>query len=110
MTQRSKKTELTVNLPTKLADDILSLLSDRGLELDEVVRLYLRSMVTTSKRGRALNVNDEFQFGKYKDEEVGVIIRAEPSYIQWCLKNLEHFNLDPDALVLLETMLGEEDI
>lgn len=109
MPRKPKNTELEIQLPTKLVDDIAPLLADRGLNLNEVIRLYLRSMVTTAKRGRALGVNDEFQFGKYKDEEVGVIIRAEPTYIQWCLENIETFHLDPDALILLEAIVDEAE-
>ena len=101
--------ERTIELPTRLLNELEPLLKDKNLTLDETVRLYLRSLVTRSKKNAAMAPGDDFTFGKYKDEELTVVIRAEPDYVVWCQNNLENFHLTPEAQALLDEMLGTED-
>ena len=37
-----------------------------------------------------------FKIGKYKDREVKKVCYCSPSYIEWCLKNWEGFELTKD--------------
>lgn len=109
MPAKPKNTNVEVTLPTKLLQDTLTLLEERGLTLSEAVRLHLRSMVTTSKKGKPLGALDAYPFGKYKDEEVGVIIRIDPDYVKWCLGNVPTFHLTAECVILLQEMNGEVD-
>jgi uncharacterized protein (DUF3820 family) len=93
-----------VEVPDRLAAQIEPVLLQRGLSLDEVVRLYLRSLVTTSERMAALDVKSEMPFGKFKGEQIGVIIRVDPDYVAWMLANSKSFKLTPEALSLLEAV------
>lgn len=95
---------LVVELPDRLAGQLEAVLLKRGLSVDEVVRLYVRSLVTTCERLAALGVHSEMPMGKFKGEEVGVIIRADPGYITWMLANSSSFKLAPEALALLEAV------
>lgn len=38
-----------------------------------------------------------FTFGKYKGLSLHQILIENPSYIQWCILNLDHFNVDEDV-------------
>lgn len=34
-----------------------------------------------------------FDFGRYKDQALFTIILSDPNYINWCFKNINHFNI-----------------
>lgn len=93
---------IVVEIPDKLVADLEPVLTARGLRFEELVRLYARSLVTSSKTNAALTVDSEVPFGKFKGELLGVVIRAEPQYINWVLANYDRIKLAPDALQLLE--------
>lgn len=38
-----------------------------------------------------------FTFGKHKGEMMESVIVDDPSYINWCLENVERFSLDEDC-------------
>ena len=38
-----------------------------------------------------------FTFGKYKGYSLHYVFELNPSYIQWCILNLEHFNIEEDV-------------
>ena len=94
--------DLHVSIPAKLARDIKPVLSARGLQLDEVVRLYLRSMVTSAARSKALTLTSQLPFGKYQGELVEVVARAEPGYIQWLVANSNSVKFEPEVLLVVE--------
>lgn len=100
---------LVVEIPDKLAGQLEGVLIKRGLSVDEVVRLYVRSLVTTSERLAALGIRSEMPIGKFKGEEVGVVIRADPSYVAWMLANSSAFKLTPEALALLEAVQADSE-
>ena len=39
-------------------------------------------------------LNDKFNFGKHKGEFVQDVIEDDVTYIEWCLDNVEDFELD----------------
>jgi len=104
--------QLKVNLPKRLVEDLETLLMERHLTIDDVCRLYLRSLVTQNKSLRAVDLDDEMPYGKYKGEALAVIIKTDPQYISWFLSNGKSFKITPEALALLEeitqTAGGEE--
>mgnify|MGYP001545676162 FL=1 len=97
-----KTVSLKINLPQKLAVSIEEVLLLKGLSLDEAVRLYLRAMVTSSERSKALTLEAEMPVGKYKGEEVEVIARADPAYILWLMENSRSIKFDPLVLQMIE--------
>ncbi len=94
--------DLHVSIPADLVRSIKPVLAARGLTLDEVVRLYLRSMVTSVARSKALALTSQFPFGKYQGELVEVVARAEPGYIQWLVANSNSVKFDPEVLLVVE--------
>lgn len=106
---RKNTRRVTVDLPADLHDRVQAMLEGRRLTMGEVVSLYLRSMVTGAERNRTLGPGDLMPFGKYRGSEVGLIIRAQPDYIQYLLANSQHFSLSVDALELLAEVEGRGD-
>lgn len=47
-------------------------------------------------------------FGKYKGETVKSIIKDDPDYIAWACDEIEWFELDNEASLLLENYLSEK--
>lgn len=45
-----------------------------------------------------LKLKDKFPFGKYKDKTLNEVIETNPSYVQWCLDNVNDFSLDKDVI------------
>lgn len=102
------KAQIKVNLPAALLAKLEPVLDAKGLTVDEVCSLYLRTLVTASERTRALSLSDEMPFGKFKGETLRVIIRAEPRYISWMLGlDGSNLRLEPEALDLLEKVLDQ---
>lgn len=95
---RTPTTTVLVELPTKLVEQSKAVLAGRGSSLDDFVRLKLKGLLRPEK---FYAQEDRYTFGKYKDEFVGTIIRTDPSYVAWCLREIEGFGLDPAALELL---------
>ena len=40
----------------------------------------------------------ELNFGKYNGKKLSEVIKIQPSYINWCILNLDHFLVDDDDL------------
>ena len=43
------------------------------------------------------SLNSKFDFGKHKGKNVAEIIENEPTYIKWCIENIDNFELDNEA-------------
>jgi hypothetical protein len=44
------------------------------------------------------NLDTKYSFGKYVGKTLREIIEIQPSYIDWCAINLEHFYIDEDVI------------
>lgn len=97
-----------ITLPEALWNDLEPLFKERDLTLSEVTRLYLRSLVISTKKNAPIGLQDVLTFGKYKDETLELVLKVEPDYITWLLRNKEGFTLQPEALSLHEELTGPE--
>ena len=43
------------------------------------------------------NLDKEFPFGKYKGDALWLVIDTDPSYIDWCIENIDGFELNNEA-------------
>lgn len=107
-TIKVKNVTKEIVIPQTLWDELEPLLKVRDLELSDVVRLYARQLVLSSKKGRPMGLEDKFNFGKFKDETLELALKVEPDYIVWLIQNKDGFNLQPEALQLLEDLIGPE--
>ena len=80
-----------------------ALAAERGMDLSTLVRLFLRNMAVKSNY---YGLDTALRFGKYNGETVETIIRFDPSYIEWCLKNIEGMHLSEEALDLLVSIFA----
>lgn len=48
----------------------------------------------------------ELNFGKYKGKSILAIAELEPSYLDWCAKNVDFFYLSEDTVSLIESIDG----
>lgn len=39
-----------------------------------------------------------FDFGKYRGKTVLEVIRTDPSYVEWCILEVENFRMRPESL------------
>lgn len=106
---RSAKAVLKIELPMKLLNQVEQVLVGKQLSVNDAVRLYLRAMVTASERGKALKLDSVMPFGKFKDETLEVVVRAEPKYILWLIDKSTTVKFDPEVLELLEKLMEEPD-
>ena len=91
-----------VRIDPKLAHRVEEFLAARGLTLDQAVGLYLRAMINTSARARALRLADVMPFGKYQGEVIETILRVQPDYIAYLVANSTNVRWDPEVLKMLE--------
>lgn len=50
------------------------------------------------------NLDTEFTFGKYEGNTVRQVLVLEPSYLDWCAINLDHFYLSEGVLEEIKTI------
>jgi len=98
--QESMKT-ITVELPSKMVDDIHDALKERGIDLGSYIRMGLRNL---AGKVSFYKLGDQLQFGKYRGETLETVIRCDPGYASWAAKNMEKFVMEEAALDLLEQM------
>ena len=51
-----------------------------------------------------------FNFGKYKGRTVESVILEDPSYINWCMENVEKFSMNEDCKTLFSMQDWEDYI
>ena len=47
---------------------------------------------------KAYTIHTVFHFGKHLNKSVLTVCKVDPSYISWCMINLEHFFISDDTL------------
>ena len=100
MARQAKTTTVVLELPTKLVEAATIILQGRGSDIEDYVRLKLKSLMRPT---RHYDLYETYNFGKYKDEVVATVIRTDPEYVAWCLREVEGFGLTPEALGVLES-------
>ena len=58
-----------------------------------------------SKNGRLFEISDDFTFGKHEGESVDEVIVDDPEYVEWCLNEIDGFDLDEEGHQLLALSL-----
>jgi hypothetical protein len=106
MTMKPDPVPLEVLIPRKLYEDLLVLVADRGVLIEDMILMYLRSLVTASEKARAVSLTDEMPIGKYKGTPLDTLIRVEPQYVAWLVSNSTTFQITPEAHCLLEEILN----
>ena len=48
-------------------------------------------------RPRTYSLNDRLSFGKHHGQLLSTVIREYPGYVEWCLLNIDGFELDKKA-------------
>ncbi len=49
-------------------------------------------------------LNSILTFGKYKGLSLLQVFELNPSYVDWCILNLEHFNIEEDVFYELQSL------
>lgn len=98
---RSKDVTITLVVPQALLSKGIDTLEGRGTSLDDWFRLKLKGLV---RKPTYYELVDRYTFGKFKGEILEDVIRAEPTYVVWCIREVEGFCLAPAALELLQDM------
>ena len=55
------------------------------------------------------NKNSKLDFGMYKGYELGIVYVFDPSYIDWCINNIERFHIT-DLMELKEYSVINKDL
>jgi len=55
--------------------------------------------------GELYVVGDTLTFGKHKNEDIDEVIVDDPTYVEWCLDEIDGFELDEELVQLLATSL-----
>jgi len=53
------------------------------------------------------NLNSVFTFGKFNGLSVSKILSIQPSYINWCLENLDHFYILEEDQIEMKNIYNE---
>jgi hypothetical protein len=105
MTDKNKTIQVT--LPTNILRKLEEQASRRELDVSDFIRIALRSM---SRKSKFFAMGDTLTFGKYEDEVLDTVIQTDPTYIVWCIRNIEGFLVSEEAEDLLIEVLQREDI
>jgi hypothetical protein len=97
---------IEVSLPVAIVETLQKTAERRGVGISDFIRLGL---VSLSRRSKYMDLETPFSFGKYQGELCITVIKCDPAYVHWCLKNIEGFILsDPAEGVLLELLHQEK--
>lgn len=99
--------KLTVSIPRSLFDEVSALLEKRGVAVDVFVRMGLRNVV---RKSMFHFFDTPLAFGKYRGETLGDVIKVDPGYILWALKNMDRFEIDDDSAALLNSIVATEGL
>lgn len=50
------------------------------------------------------HLNDRFTFGKHKGSTLRLVVENDPSYISWCLNNVDRFQLTEEVIGELQVI------
>lgn len=95
---------VNVRLPTDLANRLHSFAEQRGLLLEDVVRVATSTMLRSNK---FYMLDTRLQFGKYAGEMMETVVRLDPGYVRWAINKIEGIAVHDDVLKLLDHMLQE---
>lgn len=96
---------ITITVPERVADKFEVLCEARNLDPSSYLTLWV--VAATRNSTRPYGLVDPLRFGKYEGIPFGDVIKGDPKYVLWCIDNLEKFSMTPDAVGLLQIMLGD---
>jgi len=88
-------------------EQVTETLEARGTDLATYIQLHLRSF---SRAKMVLGLEDNINFGKYYGEKVENIVRADPSYIVYCLGLNGSTKFSSDVMELLESLDNDDSV
>lgn len=98
---------ISITLPANIVRKLEEQASRRELDISDFIRIALRAM---SRKSKWFALGDPLTFGKYEDEILDTVIQTDPTYIVWCIRNIEGFLISEEAEDLLIEVLRREDI
>ena len=93
-----------IEVSRAVADTFMKFCTDRKLHPDDVLRIMLKGYQARDVVKTPSNV---MSFGKYNGETIATVIRLDPGYILWALKNVDLFRLNDEALDILNEQIAE---
>jgi len=98
---------LSVRLPEQLMNNLDAVLTSRGITATDLVRIAVKAVLRQTKY---YDLQDPLQFGRYYGETLETVARANPSYVDWCLRNIEGFCVSEAALDLLRSLNSRQRV
>lgn len=108
MAKKRTMVDVPLEIPADTYNKLQPLLQRRGVQIQDLINLHLRSLVTLDERSKAYTLQDEMPFGQYKGENVELVIRANPRYAAWLVNTSETFHFDQDAIDLINAILERD--
>lgn len=107
MLSRALKREPTPE-PLQVDGGILSAMQEiaelRGMDVNKLIEMQLRMYVNAFERCKIFGLDTIMPYGKYQNNRVEDIIRADPRYVNFLLSSPGSFQLDDECHALLEKL------
>lgn len=104
-TKKVKEKFLKVPLPEKMVLEADTLLQSRG---SSVANFLVLQLMTFNRVNTIMGLEDPINFGKYTGVKVEAIIRADPQYMIWCVKQSNCRNRFDMEVVNLITEIAQD--
>jgi hypothetical protein len=105
---RLKLREVCFTVDEALASKADQVLDDRSLTMEEFLTLHLSLLANNpTVTAPIYDLDMPLQFGKYRDIQLGLALKADPRYIIWALGNKEDFAMTPEAFRLLFSLTND---
>lgn len=95
--------KVTVQLPVAMLETLGAMAKKSGVDISTLVRVSLHNL---AKRGSYYDLSTKMLFGKYASETLETVIRCDPGYINWAMKNVDGFEVSEAGLNLLSEIEG----
>lgn len=86
--------QVSVWLPDLTYHRVMTLTTARGLPLSDLVVALLTKYIGSEI---VYNLDDDLMFGQYSGQPLRTIIKTDPRYIQWLLRDSSRFKMSQEA-------------
>lgn len=93
--------QVTISIDADLYDAILPVLAARETNFSTVVGVYLKAFQNVTVKKTDLELRDKMPSGKYSGATVGDVVRTDPAYMLWLVRNDKMVSFADDVLDLL---------
>lgn len=107
--QSRKPQKVTVEIDEGIYESLKSIGVMRDIHPDTIIEMKLLAYIRAYERGQVFGPTDIMPYGQYKGYVIEEVIKVDPRYVCWLLTESAIFQLNEDAIDLLNSLKGDDE-